>query len=190
MNFYLFVVPIAGALIGWLMSMLGVRLFLHNLAARKSALDRKLSEVIANRFFSMDDIEHKLSSPESFQKLLPVIEGHIDEFLNHKLPKAMPMLGMFVGEKTIKQLKDLFMAELATLFPVVMKNYVGNLKQDANPQLLIYNKLSAINPVEVKSAFRQLLGRHLGLVQWYGALSGLMISLVNIGLIELITRTA
>jgi hypothetical protein len=39
----------------------------------------------------------------------------------------MPMIGMFIGEKTINELKAVFITELESLFPVIMKSYLGNL---------------------------------------------------------------
>ena len=42
----------------------------------------------------------------------PQIEPHLDDFLRRRLGKKMRMIRMFVGENTIRQLKDGFMEEL------------------------------------------------------------------------------
>ncbi|WP_315814403.1 hypothetical protein [Paraflavitalea speifideaquila] len=52
------------------------------------------------------------------------MEVHVDEFLRKGLPKAFPMISTFIGERTINQLKEIFLKELETIFPVVMKGYV------------------------------------------------------------------
>ena len=49
--------------------------------------------------------------------ILPLADTHVDDFLRNKLPKAMPVMSMLVGDKTIAQLKAVFMDELRTLLP-------------------------------------------------------------------------
>ena len=48
---------------------------------------------------------------------MPMIEDHVDEFLRHKLGKEMPCLSLFIGDKTIKHSKWIFMQELEDAFP-------------------------------------------------------------------------
>ena len=122
--------PFIGALAGWLVMSAALWRIPGILLKRKDSLDRQLSNLVAKELISFDEIEQKLISPSSLQKILPAIEGHIDEFLRHKLGKSIPMLSMFIGDKTINQLKVVFMEELAELFPKVMKNYLEQLQQE------------------------------------------------------------
>src|SRR5690242_912071 len=107
-----------GTFTGWLVMSIGLWFIFKGIVPRKKAA---LSKYIAGSI-SFDEIEQKLVSPESFKKIEPSIEAHIDNFLTHKLSKSMPMLSMFIGDKTIAQLKKVFMEELEDLFPTVMKN--------------------------------------------------------------------
>lgn len=79
---------------------------------------------------AFSDIQKKIIDPDNIKKMMPMIEEHIDHFLKVKLAKEMPMIGMFIGDKTITQLKTVFMAELEELFPVVMKNYMKSLQNE------------------------------------------------------------
>ena len=180
MSLLLIALPLIGALVGYLMASLGIRLFIRSISRRRSALSAELSHIIATRFLSINELQEKLVNYDSFRQLMPTIEEHIDEFLHHKLNKAMPFLGMFVGEKTIKQLKDLFMEELAVLFPVIMKNYVDRLQQDVNPEQLIRNKLDAIDSREFKALMSSTLSKELGLLRWMGAVTGIIIGLIEV----------
>jgi len=65
---------------------------------------------------------------------MPLVETHVDDFLRIKLPEAMPMISMFVGEKTILQMKTVFINELQLLFPQIMEKYASQLKKDLNPE--------------------------------------------------------
>jgi hypothetical protein len=53
----------------------------------------------------------------------------LDLFFREKLTAKMPMISMFIGDKTIEELKAVFMEELELLFPELMNSYSGNLNQ-------------------------------------------------------------
>src|SRR5438045_1032322 len=72
----------------------------------------KLGQVVCNELLSFDEIEKKVTDPANLEKLKPEIEAHIDNFLNNKLKEVFPMLSMFIGDKTIGQLKSAFLVEL------------------------------------------------------------------------------
>lgn len=74
-------------------------------------------------------------SAQAFQNIQPVIEVQIDNFLRHKLSKSMPMLSMFIGEKTINQMKSVFMKELEDIFPGLMGKYSADLLASAEIRL-------------------------------------------------------
>src|SRR5947207_4324662 len=89
---------------------------------------QKLGQVVGKELLSFSEIEQKVTNPENLQKLRPDIEAHIDNFLHNKIKDVFPMLSMFIGDKTISQLKDAFLMELESLFPVLMKNYMVKLQ--------------------------------------------------------------
>lgn len=168
-----------GTLTGWLVMSAGLWfVFKVTLPKKKAALDTSLSKYIAERFISFDEIEQKLINLESFQKILPLIETHIDEFLRHKLGKSMPMLSMFIGDKTISQLKAVFMQELEELFPTVMKNYFGRLQQEVDIEDVLHAKLAAIPPQRIEADVKKLLAPEWRKLKMMGAITGLVTSLV------------
>lgn len=179
MNLYLLLLLIfIGTLTGWLVMSLGLWLLFKSIPKRKAALDAELSKYIAERFISYEEIEQKLVKPESFQKILPSIEAHIDDFLRHKLGKSMPMLSMFIGDKTISQLKAVFMQELEELFPTVMKNYFGRLQQEVNIEGVLHAKLAEIPPQRIEADLKKLLAPEWKKAKMMGAITGFVTSLV------------
>jgi hypothetical protein len=38
-------------------------------------------------------------------KVMPVIDAKLDDFFRHRLTEKLPMISMFIGDKTIQQLK-------------------------------------------------------------------------------------
>lgn len=102
----------------------------------------QLATVIYDKIVAQQPaIEAEISSEERIAQLLPFIEGHIDEFLRVKLPVAMPMIGMLIGDKTIQQIKDVFVAEIKLLFPKILLEYFKNLTTDGKLKILLQKQL-------------------------------------------------
>jgi uncharacterized membrane protein YheB (UPF0754 family) len=118
---------------------------------------------------------------------MPVIEQHVDEFLRVKLGKEMPVISMFIGEKTIVTMKTVFMKELETLFPQVLKNYAGNLKSELNIEKMITEKIAAFPMDKLESIFNDQLSKEMNAIRMIGALSGFVIGIIQILLTFLIS---
>jgi hypothetical protein len=102
MNGHLFLLPLSGALAGMVLAPLALRWF---------ATPRRVRRIAA------------ALTPG----ILPLADTHVDDFLRNKLPKAMPVMSMLVGEKTIAQLKAVFMEELQNLLPEFAERCAGKL---------------------------------------------------------------
>ncbi len=75
------------------------------------------------------DLDHQLD------KLMPQIEKQLDAFFRNRLTEKLPMISMFIGDKTIQQLKTVFMEELKQMFPSLMQSFASNMKKDFIYQL-------------------------------------------------------
>ncbi|TDH27370.1 hypothetical protein EXU57_07220 [Segetibacter sp. 3557_3] len=118
----------------------------------------------------------------AYQQLNPMIEQHIDVFLRHKLKQEIPMIGSLIGDRTISQLKTVFMKQLEELFPQVMETYFEKAitKTELQPILertvgrAIHYTIIA-GPTFFKGELRSL--------QWLGAVFGFIIGLLQLLLI-------
>jgi hypothetical protein len=54
---------------------------------------------------------------------------------------------MFIGDKTIEELKTVFMEELELLFPALMNSYSGNLNQIIQQQWQLHLRLMLLKKV-------------------------------------------
>ncbi len=92
----------------------------------------------------------------------------------------MPMISMFIGDKTINQLKTVFMKELEELFPVIMKNYVSNLKNDLDLEKIVVEKISNFSSDKLEQMLNQILTKEFRFVEVIGAALGFFIGLLQI----------
>jgi uncharacterized membrane protein YheB (UPF0754 family) len=120
----------------------------------KQLIATRLSDKISKEF-SFEMIEEKISDPSNLDKLMPLIDANIDHFLRNKLAEKMPMISMFIGERTINQLKAAFTDELKELFPALMKNYAGSLKDEINIEAIVTEKISSISSQQLETLFNK-----------------------------------
>lgn len=125
--------------------------------AYREALSKALAQKAADEFAQMKGLEEQLTKPENFEKLKPVIEDHMDDFLRNRLKEQMPMISMFIGDKTITSLKGIFISEIEKLFPRVIGQYAGNLQKEIPVYTLVLDRLQSISDQEI----RQNLGKAL-----------------------------
>ena len=76
----------------------------------------------------------ELTVNDPFESMKPVINDKLDDFFRHKLSAKLPMISMFIGDKTIEELKEVFMEELALLFPMLISEFSAHLNKDLHAQ--------------------------------------------------------
>jgi hypothetical protein len=180
MNYWLLLTPLFTALTGWMIHRIVVRSILLS-ARNRQQIAEKTAGFAAAEFASLN-LEDKVGDPANFQKLVPLIENHVDDFLRNKLKEQMPMISMFIGDKTITTLKTVFMKELENLFPQVMKQFASNLKNDPAVEQMISSKLLAIPPQKLE----KMLSKPLRYASLLGAFTGFVAGILQLILILLI----
>ena len=201
MNYWLLIIiPVTSAFIGWIANRIAIKLLFHPrkprkilgitlqgiIPGRQQQIAQKLGKLAIAGFQSFN-MEQKFSNPENLKKVMPIIEEHIDDFLRNKLAREMPVIGMFIGDKTIVTLKETFMKELELIFPQVMKQYASNLKNDLDIEQIIIKKVAEIPSDKVEKIFNQALYKELRIAGILGAFIGFIIGWVQVIIIFLST---
>ena len=141
---------------------------------------------VAQEFSSLaDDMEKKINDPKNFENVKPLIETHIDDFLRNKLKEQMPMIGMFIGDKTINSLKTIFIQEIENLFPQVMQQFSGNLKKELNLEKIVVEKITDISPEKLEALLYKNLVKEFRTASLFGASIGLLIGIMQLAIILL-----
>ena len=149
---------------------------------RQRQIAESLGRIVGQELLSFGDIEETITHPDNVARILPLAEEHIDHFLRVRLKETLPMISMFIGEKTIGQLKAVFMQELEQLFPLIMKNYVANLRHDLDLERIVVEKIAAFSAERLESLLNEFLTKEFRFVELIGAALGFLIGLLQIGL--------
>jgi hypothetical protein len=181
MNGWWLLIPALTAFTGWLSIRLLVWFFFKRVfPQQRSAWTAQLAKKVSTEFFSLETIGQKATSPESIQKIMPQVEVHVDDFLRKGLPKAFPVISSFIGERTIGQLKEIFMKELETIFPTVMQGYINNLQQELDLEQMILDKANHYTDGSIEQEIRGAIGADLNKAAALAAGIGLLIGLVQL----------
>lgn len=191
----LILIPIISALIGWCLTSLAIKLLFWPKHPKKilginfqGVIPKKQPQVASamGKFAATEgpllfhNISIKITSPQNIEKLMPFVEEHIDHFLRVKLAEKMPVISMFIGDKTIGELKGVFMEELKSLFPLLMQNYLINLQQDLNLEQIVTQKVATFSLDKLEDILNSILGKEFRFVKIIGAVLGFIIGLLQI----------
>jgi uncharacterized membrane protein YheB (UPF0754 family) len=194
MNYWLLLIPVISAFIGWITNWIAIKMLFHprspkkilgitfhgTFPKRQHQFAAKLGKLVGTELLSFADIEKKISDPANLSGVMPMIDTHVDDFLKKRLSAEMPMVSMFIGEKTITNLKKIFMQEIATLFPEVMKQFAGNLKSELDLEHIVSSKVAAFSSDKLEDILYQIMARELRFVELIGAVIGFIIGVVQV----------
>ena len=109
------------AIFGWIIAWLFVKALFLNW---KGGLNQSIANLNIDQFITNE------ASLKQFDLLMPTLDKQLDDFFNHKLTQKMPMIAMFIGNKTIDQLKEVFIEELKLMFPELIQQLIkGSVKE-------------------------------------------------------------
>jgi len=187
-------IPLISAFIGWFTNWIAIKMLFHPkdpkwilgikfhgiFPKRQVQFAEKLGKLVSSELLSFQDIEAKITSPENLKKIMPSIEEHIDHFMKEKLPTAFPFISMFIGEKTIQQLKNVFMSELELIFPETLKKYMTNLQQDLDLEKIVTEKVKAFSSDKLESILIQIMQKEFRFVEIIGGVLGFLIGVFQV----------
>lgn len=199
MSYGLVLIPLISAFIGWFTNWIAIKMLFHPrepkkilgitlhgiFPKRQQQFAEKLGKLVSSELLSFGEIESRIINPENLKKIMPLVEGHIDHFLRVKLAEQMPVISMFIGDKTITELKSVFIGELETLFPILMKNYMGTLQEQLDLEKIVTEKVSGFSSDKLEQILNSIMSKEFRFVEIIGGVLGFVIGLLQILLTSL-----
>jgi len=143
----------------------------------------KIAEMLGHlstELLPFDDIEQRITNADNLEKLKPEIEKHIDAFLNKKLRDVFPILSKFIGEKTTTQLKLAYMNELETMFPTLMHQYMGQLKNSIDLERTVVEKVAGFSIEKLEAVLKTITKKEFQFLKIAGAVFGGLIGVIQV----------
>lgn len=187
-------IPLISAFIGWFTNWIAIKMLFHPrlpvkvlgltiqgiFPKRQHQFAQKLGKLVSEELLSFKDIEAKITDGSNLKQVMPIVETHIDNFLRNKLAAEMPIISMFIGDKTIEQLKSVFMKELESLFPVLMTNYMEKLKHELDLEAIVTEKVSNFSSDKLEEILQAIMSKEFRFIEVIGAILGFLIGIVQV----------
>ena len=122
----IFIIPIITGIFAWFIAWLFIKILT---SSKRFGLKKIIQQIDISVFLNATN------SAQHFETVLPIIDKQLDDFFKHKLGEKMPAIAMFIGDKTIEQLKAVFVEELRAISPSMIQKIAYNGKENFEKNL-------------------------------------------------------
>lgn len=190
----IWLLPLISAFIGWITNWVAIKMLFHPkeeinflgikiqgiFPKRQKQFAQKLGTLVAKELISFEEIANKINTPSTIQKALPIIETHVQQFIDKKLKEEIPLLSMFIPEKTITKLQANIVEEVEMLLPVLLNNMLDGMQRDLNVEKMVVDKVEAFSSDKLESILMDIMKREFRFVELVGAVLGFLIGLIQV----------
>lgn len=188
-------IPFISAAIGWVTNYIAIKMLFRpreekRLLAirvqgifpkRKKLLAEKLGRVVARDLLSMDAIASKIDNEENKDKVKTAILTELEDYLVNKVKKTNAMIGMFMTEKVMEQIKTRISEQLDQMIPRLMGQFTDKLHA-VDIEGIVYEKVSNFSNEKLENLLMSVIRKEFKFIEILGAVLGFMIGLLQSGL--------
>jgi uncharacterized membrane protein YheB (UPF0754 family) len=145
--------PLIAAFIGWFTNWIAIKMLFHPkqpkrilgitfqgiFPKRQAQFAEKLGQIVANDLVNIKEIVSGLNNEDAVYEIKPMIEVHIDHFLNEKLPQKMPIISMFISKQLIAEMKSTLMDEIIEMYPQIANQMMSSLEKKISIEKMVSN---------------------------------------------------
>lgn len=190
----IYLLPFIAGFIGWFTNWIAIKMLFHPrlpvkflgmtiqgiFPKRQALFAEKLGQLVSKELISLDEIALKINQPATIQKALPFIEEHIDGFIKTKLKEEMPLLSMFVNDKSLENIKKGMVSEIETIFPQIMTKMTSGLKEELDIEKLVTEKVKGFSSDKLEEILNAIMSKEFRFVEIIGAVLGFLIGIIQI----------
>lgn len=187
--------PLLGAVIGWVTNVLAIRLLFRPLhpvrigpfslqgliPKRRGEIAANVGEVVAQRLFSVDELASHLDASSLQKEVEAVVKQAVDMWCE----KKMVMLPGTVRQYCSSVLRDTVATEVARQFPDMLTIFFARMHQQVDVQAIVAEKINTLPLVDVEAMVLDVARRELKQIELLGAVLGFIIGLFQALLVYL-----
>jgi uncharacterized membrane protein YheB (UPF0754 family) len=197
MNYLLLaLIPVISGFIGWVTNWVAIKMLFHPrkpvsilgltiqgiFPKRQTQFAAKLGKLVSTELLSFEEIQSAITNPENLKGLMPKLETAVDHFLRNKLSEVMPMISMFIGDKTIDKIKSVLTDEIQQLFPEMIEQYVASMKNNLDLEKIVTEKVTNFSSDKLESILYQVMSKEFKFIEILGGVLGFLIGLIQIAI--------
>ena len=195
----LYTLPLIGALIGWLTNYIAIKMLFHPrkevriffipvqgvFPKRQKDLARKLGHIISEELVSVEDLTAHLKEKATSEAILNHIAQRLEEGIASRLPRAFPMLAMFMSSDMTEKIKDFLLGQIGSLNEELIDKLSYELEEELDVHRIVEEKVAAFSTDKLEEILFSIMRREFKFVEMVGAVLGFLIGVAQILLLSL-----
>ena len=186
--------PLIGALIGWLTNYIAIKMLFHPkkeikifffslqgiFPKRQQAFAQKLGQVVSTELVSAQEVTKHLKEKATSEAVLNHIAMRLEEGIASRLPRAFPMLAMFMSSDMTEKIKGVLLEQISSLNEELIDKLTGELEEELDVQKIVEDKVSVFSSDKLEEILFSIMRREFKFVEVVGAVLGFFIGLIQI----------
>ncbi len=195
----IYFLPVIAALIGWLTNYIAVKMLFHPrlekkflilriqgvFPKRQKALALKLGDMVANELFSIEDVKSRLKEESSGEEIMEALAGKIDEFIEEKLPTAIPMAAMFMNSTMVDAIKKPLIESLESAIPTIIDKIGDHIEEAVDMREIVREKVEAFSSDKLESILFGIMKKEFKFIELVGGVLGFMIGIFQVLILQI-----
>ncbi len=191
--------PFIAALTGWITNWIAIKMLFHpkkpiNILGitiqgifpkRQKALAMSIGGLVSKELFSIEDMKKGFQNPEHLEPVYAILDAKLDKFLKEKLPAAMPMLSMFMGDKAIGKVKEVLSKEFRESLPDMINTFTENMEKDMDIEKIVTEKVESFSLEKLEAVLYTIMSKEFKFIEVVGAVLGFLIGVIQVALVKL-----
>lgn len=190
----IYTLPFISAFIGWFTNLIAIKMLFHprkpiNILGikiqgifpkRQAQFAQKLGALVSKELINVDELTAKINNPETTKHAIPLIEEHVNKFIDTKLKEEIPLLSMFISSDTINNIKNSIVTEVELILPMILENITNKLKGSVNIEQMVTEKVSQFSSDKLEDILNQIMKKEFVFIEIIGAILGFIIGVIQI----------
>jgi uncharacterized membrane protein YheB (UPF0754 family) len=196
MDYILLLIPVISGFIGWITNWVAIKMLFHPrkpvrflgvtiqgiFPKRQQQFAAKLGKLVSEELLSFEEIKTVIANPNNLSSVMPMLEEAIDRFLKEKLSTTMPMISMFIGDKTIDKIKTVLTEEIEQMLPSLIDQYIDKIQDRLDLEKIVTEKVSNFSSDKLESILYQVMAKEFRFIEILGGILGFIIGLLQAGI--------
>jgi|AntRauTorckE6833_2_1112554.scaffolds.fasta_scaffold00183_12 uncharacterized membrane protein YheB (UPF0754 family) len=199
MNYYYFLIPIIGAVIGYFTNYIAVKMLFRPLQpvkipllnisiqgllpSRRDELAVSIAESIESNLLSIDTIIDEFDKELIKDELNMIIKETIEKKINKNFKYVMPKM---IKDISREILTEIVQDEIDNNFDSWMKNLANKMKDEVDLKEMIEEKIKSFPLIRVEEIVLEIADRELKHIEYLGGVIGFVIGLGQLLLVYLL----
>jgi len=195
----IYTLPVIGALIGWLTNYIAIKMLFHPrqekriffipvqgvFPKRQKDFARKLGQIVSEELVSAEDITAHLKEKATSEAVLDHIAMRLEEGIAKRLPRAFPMLAMFMSSDMAEKIMNFLMGQIGSLNEELIDKLSDELEEELDVHRIVEEKVAAFSSDKLEEILFSIMRREFKFVELVGAVLGFLIGVAQVLLLSL-----